>query len=75
MEFEGGKADDKLNDTSAATQAEMLKGCAGCWVKARRNNYCYYLNKFVSFCIAVFFGLITLYLKLMAMKLIKAQDD
>ena len=75
MDIQGGKADDKLNDTSAAAQAEMLTGCEGCWVMARRNNWCYYLNKFVSFGIATFFGLITLYLKLMAMKLIKAQDD
>ena len=66
---------EKLGDSSAAKKSEMYTGMQGCWIKARRNNCCYYLNKIFSILIAGFFGLITLYLKLMAMKLIKRMDD
>ena len=60
-DFEGGA--DRW-DTSAEAKKELLKGPEGCWVTCRRNNWCYFLNKFVSICIAGGFAAITMYLKL-----------
>lgn len=45
------------------------------WIKARRNNWFYMLNKLVSMGIALGFAIITLQLKLMAMNFIKSQDE
>lgn len=70
-----GKADDKLNDTSAAAKGKLLRGYEGVWIKARRNNWFYVLNKLVSMGIALGFAIITLQLKLMAMKFIKTADE
>lgn len=74
-DIQGGKADEKLNDTSAAAKGKLLRGYEGAWIKMRRNNYCYVLNKLVSMGIALGFAIITLQLKLMAMNFIKSQDD
>jgi len=74
-DIQGGKADDKLNDTSAAAKGKLLRGYEGVWIKARRNNYFYVLNKLVSMGIALGFAIITLQLKLMAMNFIKSQDE
>merc|ERR1719454_629429 len=70
-----GKADDKLNDTSAAAKGKLLRGYEGVWIKLRRNNWIYVLNKLVSMGIALGFAIVTLKLKLMAMNFIKSQDD
>jgi len=70
-----GKADDKLNDTSAAAKGKLLRGYEGVWIKARRNNWFYVLNKLVSMGVALGFAIITLNLKLMAMNFIKKADE
>ena len=72
---QGGKAEDKLNDTSAAAKGKLLRGYEGVWIKARRNNWFYMLNKLVSMGVALAFAIITLQLILMAMKFIKSQDQ
>lgn len=69
---QGGKADELLKDTSAAARGKLLRGYEGVWIKARRNNYFYMLNKIVSMGIALGFAIITLQLKLMAMNFIKS---
>lgn len=69
-----GKADDKLNDTTAAAQSQLLTGYEGAWIKLRRNNWLYFINKIISMGVAFGFGVITLYLKLMAMKFLKSGD-
>merc|ERR1719453_549529 len=74
-DIQGGKADDKLQDTSAAAKGKLLRGYEGVWIKLRRNNYFYILNKLISMGIALGFAIITLNLKLMAMRFIKSQDS
>merc|ERR1719454_642895 len=74
-DVQGGKADDKLQDTSAAAKSKLLRGYEGVWIKARRNNYCYVLNKLISMGMAFGFAVMTLIFKLKAMNFIKAQDD
>jgi len=74
-DIQGGKADDKLQDTSAAAKGKLLRGYEGVWIKLRRNNYFYVLNKLVSMGIAIGFAVMTLIFKLKAMNFIKAQDD
>merc|ERR1719453_1267524 len=74
-DIDGGKADDKLNDTSAAAKGKLLRGYEGVWIKLRRNNWFYVLNKLVSMGIALGFAIITLNLKLMAMNFIKTADE
>ena len=74
-EIQGGKADDKLQDTNAAAKGKLLRGYEGLWIKLRRNNYIYILNKLISMAIAIGFAVLTLIFKLKAMNFIKAQDD
>ena len=74
-DIQGGKADDKLQDTSAAAKGKLLRGYEGVWIKLRRNNYFYVLNKLISMGIAIGFAVMTLIFKLKAMNFIKAQDD
>merc|ERR1719453_2265810 len=74
-DIDGGNADDKLNDTSAAAKGKLLRGYEGVWIKLRRNNWFYVLNKLVSMGIALGFAIITLNLKLMAMNFIKTADE
>merc|ERR1719353_2787145 len=66
-DIQGGKADDKLQDTSAAAKGKLLRGYEGVWIKLRRNNYCYVLNKLVSMGIAIGFAVMTLIFKLKGM--------
>jgi len=59
----------------AGKKGQLLKGYEGVWINARRNNYCYYMNKIISMGLSLTMAIITLYLKLMAMKFIKAHND
>lgn len=70
-----GKADDKLADTNAAAKQKLLRGYEGVWIKLRRNNYFYVMNKLISMGLALAFAIFTLNLKLMAMKFIKIADE
>ena len=67
-------ASDKLEATNASHRGQLLKGTEGAWITARRNNWCYFLNKMISIGTAASIAVITLYLKLMAMKFIKAHE-
>lgn len=68
-------ADSKLQQTSGSQRKLLLRGTEGAWITARRNNWCYFLNKMISMGTAAGIAVITLYLKLMAMKFIKAHDS
>ena len=46
-DIQTGKADDKLNATSAAARGKLLTGYEGLWIKARRNNACY-IKEFIK---------------------------
>merc|ERR1719491_98974 len=74
-DIQGGKAEDKLQDTSAAAKGKLLRGYEGLWIKLRRNNYIYVLNKLISMSVAIGFAVMTLIFKLKAMNFIKSQDD
>jgi hypothetical protein len=67
-------ADDKLNKTNASQRGTLLRGTEGMWITARRNNWCYFLNKLIAIGTASTIAVITLYLKLTAMKFIKAHE-
>jgi len=73
-DFQGGKANDKLQDTSAAAKGKLLRGYEGLWIKLRRNNWFYISNKLISMGVAIGFAVMTLMFKLKAMNFIKAQD-
>ena len=68
---QAGKADDKLKDTQAAAKGKLLRGYEGIWIKARRNNYIYVLNKLISLAVAIGFAVMTLFFKLKAMHFLK----
>jgi hypothetical protein len=72
---EASKAEEKLKETTGAAKTNILRGYEGIWVGARRNNWCYMLNKIISMGIAGFFAVVTLYGKLMAMRFIKTIDE
>ena len=65
--FGSSQNDDKvgniLSQTTASLKDQLLKGPVGWWVKARRNNTLYVLNKVTSIAIAATFALITLSFK------------
>lgn len=67
-------ADEKLHKTNASNRGTLLRGTEGAWITARRNNWCYYLNKLIAIGVACTVAVITLYLKLSAMKFIKAHE-
>jgi len=67
-------ADDKLHKTNASQRGSLLRGTEGMWITARRNNCCYYFNKLLAIATASTVAVITLYLKLTAMKFIKAHE-
>jgi len=67
-------ADEKLNTTNASQRGTLLRGTEGAWITARRNNWCYFLNKLIAIGLASTVAVITLYLKLTAMKFIKAHE-
>ena len=74
-DIQSGKADDKLQDTSAAAKGKLLRGYEGVWIKLRRNNWFYVLNKLISMGIAIGFAVMTLIFKLKAMDFIKSQEN
>lgn len=59
----GSKANDKLEQSSAANKHQLLQGVEGLWIRARRDNLWYILNKIVSMTIAFIFAGITLSFK------------
>ena len=59
----GSKANDKLEKSAAANKLQLLQGVEGLWIKARRDNVWYIINKLVSITIALSFGYITLSFK------------
>lgn len=55
------QVDDKLANTQA--KANALQGIEGVWIKARRDNCFYVLNKIISMVIAISFAIITITFK------------
>jgi len=64
---EGGDAEiKKENDkrfNAVEQKVNMLKGYEGAWIRLRRNNWSYVLNKIVSMVIAISFAFITIIFK------------
>ena len=55
--------EDKLKECAAHRKTNMTKGIEGIWIKMRRDNLYYAINKIVSFVLSIGFALLTLYLK------------
>ena len=54
------EVNDKLQQSAAYNQLQMLQGYEGVWIQARRNNCYYILNKLVSMSIGLTFAFLTL---------------
>jgi hypothetical protein len=62
--LEGGTETNKENLFGAVEKRmTMLKGYEGAWIKLRRNNCTYVLNKIASMVIALTFAIITIVFK------------
>ena len=61
--IEKDEVNAKLQGTGAFQQLKMLQGYEGMWIKARRNNCCYVMNKIISITIAFTLAAVTLSFK------------
>jgi len=63
--LEGGEPAQEVDKRFNAVEQRhtMLKGYEGAWIKLRRNNCTYVLNKITSMVIALTFAIITLVFK------------
>ena len=63
MNLDLGKAASLVENSSAMQRLNLLNGYEGVWVKARRDNNKYILNKVLSMGIAIFLAILTLRFK------------
>lgn len=64
----------KLLQTTANNQLKLMQGPEGLWIKARRNNCCYVMNKLFSISIAFTLAFITLSFKKTTYKLLEQEN-